>query len=72
MVGCNSFATAAPLVDATIVVREEFIALAILRLLEREKAVVEGAGATALAAILSGELDNYLKFAAGCKWIELS
>jgi threonine dehydratase len=32
--------------------REEFIALAILRLVEMEKAVVEGAGAVALAAVL--------------------
>ena len=35
---------------------EEFIALAILRLVEVEKSVVEGAGATGLAAILSGQL----------------
>ena len=37
------------------------IALAILRLVELEKAVVEGAGATGLAAILEGlvpELQN--------------
>ena len=36
--------------------REEFIALAILRLIEVEKAVVEGAGASGLAAILAGLL----------------
>ena len=35
---------------------EEFIALAILRLVETEKSVVEGAGATGLAAILAGLL----------------
>ena len=35
---------------------EEFIALAILRLIELEKAVVEGAGATGLAAVLAGLL----------------
>jgi len=35
---------------------EEFIALAILRLVEIEKAVVEGAGATGLAALLAGLL----------------
>jgi threonine dehydratase len=45
MVGVNSFATAAPLVDKTVTVLEEYIAIAILRLLELEKAVVEGAGA---------------------------
>lgn len=36
--------------------REEWVAIAILRLVESEKAVVEGAGATALAAVLAGEL----------------
>jgi threonine dehydratase len=51
-VGVNAFATAAPLVDKIIAVREEFIALAILRLIEMEKAVVEGAGAIGLAAVL--------------------
>ena len=39
-----------------VTVREEWIAIAILRLVELEKAVVEGAGATALAAILAGQL----------------
>lgn len=34
--------------------REAFIALAILRLIEQEKAVVEGAGAAGLAAIIQG------------------
>ncbi|KAK7085044.1 hypothetical protein SK128_026828 [Halocaridina rubra] len=55
-VGVNAFATAANLVDKVVTVREEWIAIAILRLVECEKAVVEGAGATALAAILAGEL----------------
>ena len=36
--------------------REDFIALAILRLVEEEKAVVEGAGVTAFAAVLAGML----------------
>lgn len=35
---------------------EDFIALAILRLLEEEKAVVEGAGVTAFAALVAGLL----------------
>ena len=39
---------------------EDDIALAILRLVEVEKAVLEGAGATGLAACLSGKL-NHLK-----------
>ena len=38
--------------------REDEIALAILRLLEIEKSVVEGAGATGLAACLSGKLEH--------------
>lgn len=36
-VGFNAFATALPLLDKMIVVREEWIALAILRLVEQEK-----------------------------------
>ncbi|ROT85656.1 hypothetical protein C7M84_009725 [Penaeus vannamei] len=55
-VGVNAYATAAPLVDKVVTVREEWIAISILRLVEHEKAVVEGAGATALAAVLAGEL----------------
>ncbi|CAM1325313.1 Uncharacterised protein g8914 [Pycnogonum litorale] len=56
MVGVNSFKTAAPYIDKMIVTGEQDIALAILRLVEMEKAVVEGAGATALAACLAGQL----------------
>ena len=56
MVGVNAFATAAPLIDKMVVASEEFIALAILRLVEMEKAVVEGAGATGIAAVLAGLL----------------
>lgn len=56
LVGVNAFATAAPLIDKMVVVNEEFIALAILRLVEIEKSVVEGAGAAGLAAILAGLL----------------
>lgn len=41
-----------------VTVKEEWIAISILRLVETEKAVVEGAGATALAAILAGELQE--------------
>lgn len=55
-VGVNAFATARSLVDKVVTVKEEWIAIAILRLVENEKAVVEGAGATALAAVLAGEL----------------
>lgn len=37
MVGYNAFVTAKPLLDKMIVVKEEWIALAILRLVEQEK-----------------------------------
>ncbi|XP_055608096.1 L-threonine dehydratase catabolic TdcB-like isoform X2 [Uranotaenia lowii] len=58
-VGYNAFATTVPLLDKMIVVKEEWIALAILRLVELEKCVVEGAGASGLAAILAGHLEEY-------------
>lgn len=53
-VGENAFRLAPPLVQRTVLVDEKQIALAILRLIELEKAVVEGAGATPLAACLAG------------------
>jgi len=55
-VGTNAFQIARPLVDLVVTVSEEEIALAILRLVELEKSVVEGAAATPLAACMSGEL----------------
>jgi threonine dehydratase len=55
-VGANAFQIARPLVDLTVTVTEEEIALAILRLVELEKSVVEGAAATPLAACMSGGL----------------
>ncbi|HEY7001228.1 MAG TPA: threonine ammonia-lyase [Candidatus Udaeobacter sp.] len=55
-VGANAFQIARPLVDLTVTVTEEEIALAILRLVELEKNVVEGAAATPLAACMSGKL----------------
>ncbi|XP_047102892.1 L-threonine ammonia-lyase [Schistocerca piceifrons] len=58
-VGYNAFVTAAPLIDKMVVVKEEWIAVAILRLVELEKCVVEGAGAAGLAAILAGHLPEY-------------
>lgn len=53
-VGKNAFEIARQFVDRTVVVTERDIALAILRLVELEKAVVEGAGAAPLAACLAG------------------
>jgi threonine dehydratase len=55
-VGSNAFEIAHSLVDQTVTVTEEQIALAILRLVELEKSVVEGAAATPLASCLSGKL----------------
>lgn len=55
-VGANAFAAAAPLIDRIIVVSEEQIAVSVLRVVELEKGVVEGAAATTLAACLSGQL----------------
>lgn len=42
-----------------VVVHEELLAISILHLVEHEKCVVEGAGAAGLAAILTGELDEF-------------
>jgi threonine dehydratase len=57
-VGANAFELARRHVDLAITVSEEQIALAILRLVELEKSVVEGAAATPLAACLSGKLKD--------------
>ncbi len=53
-VGDLSFALAAPLVDRVVTVDEAEISLAVLRLLELDKTVVEGAAAAALAAVVGG------------------
>ena len=45
-------------VDQVVTVDEASIALSILRLIELEKSVVEGAGAAPLAAFLAGKLDR--------------
>jgi threonine dehydratase len=55
-VGSNGFEVAHLRVDKTVIVNEEQIAISILRMVELEKGVVEGAGATPLAACLSGKL----------------
>ncbi|MBM3956253.1 MAG: threonine ammonia-lyase [Planctomycetes bacterium] len=52
-VGDVAFPIAAPLIDHVVTVGEEALALAVLRLAELEKLVVEGAGAAALAALLA-------------------
>ncbi len=55
-VGANAFALARRHVDEVVSVTEDDIALAILRMVEFEKTVVEGAAATPLAAMMSGRL----------------
>ena len=55
-VGANSFALARRHVDEVVGVSEDWISLAILRMLELEKTVVEGAAATPLAAMMAGQL----------------
>jgi threonine dehydratase len=61
VVGGNAFEVARHFVDDTFLVSEKAVALAVLRLLEMEKFVVEGGGAAGLAAILpGGPLDSPL------------
>ena len=55
-VGSAGFALARRRVDRVVRVSEDAIALAILRLVELEKTVVEGAAAAPLAALLAGRL----------------
>lgn len=55
-VGANAFAIARQHVDEVVCVGEDWIALAILRMVELEKTVVEGAAAAPLAALMAGKL----------------
>lgn len=60
-VGELAFEIARPRVERVVTVSEEELALAMLRLVELEKSVVEGAGAAPLAALMTGkfpELDG--------------
>jgi len=54
VVGPHSFEVAKHFVDKVVTVSEKYLALAVLRCLEHEKAVVEGGGAAGLAALLPG------------------
>jgi len=58
LLGKLPFAVLERVVDQVVTVAEAHIALAILRLIELEKSVVEGGGAAPLAAFLAGKLDN--------------
>jgi threonine dehydratase len=53
-VGANAFSLIRGRVDRVVRVEEKWISLAILRMLELEKTVVEGAAAVPLAAMISG------------------
>ncbi|MFB6157323.1 MAG: threonine ammonia-lyase [Haloferacaceae archaeon] len=56
-IGDRTFDVIRERVDEVVEVDDEEIAVALTRLLEREKALVEGAGAVALAALLEGKFD---------------
>jgi threonine dehydratase len=58
LAGATPFEILRHVVDRVVTVDEAAIALAILRLIELEKSVVEGAGAAPLAAFLAGKLDH--------------
>ncbi|MBL4576746.1 MAG: threonine ammonia-lyase, partial [Opitutaceae bacterium] len=58
IVGENAFALAKDLIDQIVTVSEDDLALAILRNVELEKEVVEGAAASTLAAFLAGTLPH--------------
>jgi len=55
-VGTNAFALARRRVDEVVSVSEDWLALGILRMVELEKTVVEGAAAAPLAALMAGKL----------------
>jgi threonine dehydratase len=55
--GALAFEILRRVLDRVVTVDEAAIALAVLRLIELEKSVVEGAGAAPLAAFLAGQLD---------------
>ena len=57
-VGRRAFELARSRVDRMVTVDEEAISLAILRLVEMQHGVVEGAGASALAALIAGDLKD--------------
>ena len=56
--GQHTLAIARPLVRRMVQVSEEHLALAMLRLAEMEKCIIEGAGAAGLAALLGGSLPD--------------
>lgn len=57
-VGVNSFNNIRGLVDKMVVVKEDWVARAMMQMVEEEKYVVEGAAAVGVAAILAGLFPN--------------
>lgn len=57
-VGYNSVATCLGRLDHMLVVSESLINVCVLNMIEHEKMIVEGSGATPLAALLSGKLSH--------------
>lgn len=55
-VGKNAFHIATGLVDKLVAVSDDHISLAVLKLIENERAVTEGSGAAGVAALLGGYL----------------
>ncbi|KAL0819570.1 hypothetical protein ABMA28_007661 [Loxostege sticticalis] len=58
LVGVNTFHTLKGVLDKMIVVKEDWVARAIMHLAEDERYVVEGAGAVSIAAIMAGLFPN--------------
>ncbi|MBQ8921466.1 MAG: threonine ammonia-lyase [Oscillospiraceae bacterium] len=55
--GENTFALVREYVDEIVLVSDDEVASAILALIEKQKMIAEGAGAAAVAAVMSGKLD---------------
>ncbi|KAJ2953370.1 hypothetical protein O0L34_g960 [Tuta absoluta] len=58
MVGVNTFYNVKGLVDKMIVVKEDWVARAVMHIVEDERFIVEGGGSVAYAAILAGLFPN--------------
>ncbi|XP_068618949.1 L-threonine ammonia-lyase-like [Battus philenor] len=57
-VGVNTFHTLKGIVDKMVVVKEDWVARAVMHIVEEERFVVEGAGAVSVAAIMAGLFPN--------------
>ncbi len=55
--GENTYSLVKEYVDEIVLVTDDEVASAILALIEKQKMIAEGAGATAVAAVMSGKLD---------------